>query len=64
MAVLVYNRQNATPDTEALKKKAVANGIPVVEITETLNPPDATFQAWQVQQLTALKHALAVGTGR
>jgi len=64
IAVLVYNTQNATPDTEAVKQKATANGIPVVGITETLNPPGATFQAWQVQQLTDLQQALAAGTGR
>ena len=64
IAVLVYNTQNATPDTEAIKQKATANGIPVVGITETLNPADTTFQAWQVQQLTDLKRALAQGTGR
>jgi len=64
IAVLVYNTQNATPDTEAIKQKATANGIPVVGITETLNPADATFQAWQVQQLGDLKRALATGTGR
>jgi zinc/manganese transport system substrate-binding protein len=64
IAVLVYNTQNATPDTEVLKQKATASGIPVVGITETLNPADATFQAWQVQQLSDLKRALAMGTGR
>jgi zinc/manganese transport system substrate-binding protein len=64
IAVLVYNAQNATPDTEAVKQKATANGIPVVGITETLNPRDATFQAWQVQQLSDLKRALATGMGR
>lgn len=63
IAVLVYNTQNATPDTEAVRKKAEANGIPVVGITETLNPAGATFQAWQVQQLTDLKRALATSTG-
>jgi zinc/manganese transport system substrate-binding protein len=64
IAVLIYNSQNATPDTEAIKQKATANGIPVVGITETLNPADATFQAWQVQQLSDLKQALVAGTGR
>jgi zinc/manganese transport system substrate-binding protein len=62
IAVLVYNTQSATPDTEAIKEKATANGIPVVEITETLNPSNATFQVWQVRQLTDLKRALAAGT--
>lgn len=62
--VLVYNKQNATPDTEAIKQKAESAGIPVVSITETLDPASATFQAWQVQQLTDLRQALARATGR
>ncbi len=57
--VLVFNRQNATPDVTSLESKAVLQGIPIVPITETLAPASATFQAWQVSQLKALAHALA-----
>jgi zinc/manganese transport system substrate-binding protein len=62
--VLVYNTQNATPDTDALKVKATNVGIPIVGITETLDPATDTFEAWQVRQLTDLKNALAQATGR
>ena len=62
--VLVYNRQNSTPDTEALQKKAQTAGIPIVPITETLEPATATFQDWQTGQLKALQQALAKSTGR
>ncbi|HVB63765.1 MAG TPA: zinc ABC transporter substrate-binding protein, partial [Nitrolancea sp.] len=62
--VLVYNTQNATPDTDALKTKATSVGIPIVGITETLDPATDTFEAWQVRQLTDLKNALAQATGR
>jgi len=56
--VLLYNRQNATPDIQALVGEAGAAGIPVVPITETLTPAGATFQDWQAGQLQALEQAL------
>lgn len=62
--LLVFNRQNATPDTDAIKSEATAHGIPVVGISETLDPANATFQDWQVSQLTALRQALAQATGK
>jgi zinc/manganese transport system substrate-binding protein len=62
--VLVVNSQNSTPDVDALKQKAQAQGIPIVLITETLAPVSATFQDWQVSQLEALQSALARATGQ
>lgn len=62
--VFVYNRQNSTPDIDALKQKAQAAGIPIVPVTETLDPATVTFQAWQNTQLQALQQALAKSTGR
>jgi zinc/manganese transport system substrate-binding protein len=64
MKVLVYNKQNATPDTDALKAKAQQEGIPIVAITETLDPATASFQQWQSAQLQALEQALAQATGK
>ncbi len=60
--VYVYNSQNATPDVQRQVEEARAAGIPVATITETLVPAGATFQAWQVRQLQALRSALAQGT--
>jgi zinc/manganese transport system substrate-binding protein len=57
--VLVYNRQTVTPVTEALKRRALERGIPVVGISETLQPPRARFQDWQVVQMGALERALS-----
>ena len=62
--VFVYNSQNATPDVNALMTKAKQEKIPIVPITETLQPASASFQAWQVSQLEALQRALAKATGR
>jgi zinc/manganese transport system substrate-binding protein len=62
--VYVYNSQNATPDIQAQVAAAKKAGIPVTTITETLTPAGASFQDWQVAQLTALKQALATATGK
>jgi zinc/manganese transport system substrate-binding protein len=62
--IFVYNKQNATPDTDALKAKAQQAGIPIVAITETLAPSTASFQQWQSAQLLAIEQALAQATGK
>jgi len=56
--VLVYNAQTSTPVTENLKQLAGRNNIPVVGISETVEPSTASFQDWQVKQLTDLETAL------
>lgn len=56
--VLVFNTQNSTPAVKAVATKAKAAGIPIVEITETLSPANASFQDWQTSQLKALLKAL------
>jgi zinc/manganese transport system substrate-binding protein len=56
--VLVYNVQTSTSITENLKLMAAQNGIPVVGVSETLQPVDATFQEWQDAQLVTLQNAL------
>ncbi len=62
--VYVYNSQNATPDVQAQVDAAKTQGIPVSTITETLTPAGASFQDWQVAELTALKQALGQATGK
>jgi zinc/manganese transport system substrate-binding protein len=57
--VFVYNRQNATPDVQRLVDAARAARIPVVTVTETLDPEHASFQDWQTRQAQALYDALA-----
>jgi zinc/manganese transport system substrate-binding protein len=56
--VLVYNVQTSTNITEDLKRQATNNSIPVVGISETMQPVDATFQEWQDAQLVTLQNAL------
>ncbi len=56
--ILVYNVQTSTNITDDLKRLAVANSIPVVGVSETLQPGSASFQDWQDAQLIQLQNAL------
>lgn len=56
--VLVYNSQTVTPITENMKTLAAQNNVPIVGITETVQPPIASFQDWMNTELTSLQNAL------
>ena len=56
--VLVFNVQTATAVTTNLRIEAVKQSIPVVGVSETLQPVTASFQEWQDSQLVALENAL------
>jgi zinc/manganese transport system substrate-binding protein len=56
--VLVYNEQTVTRVTTNIKKLAAAANIPVVGVTETIQPPDATFEQWFEGELEQLQNAL------
>ena len=56
--VLVYNLQTATAVTTTIKEQAASQNIPVIGVTETIQPPTATFQEWMDGQLDALTNAL------
>ncbi|MGH7870471.1 MAG: metal ABC transporter solute-binding protein, Zn/Mn family [Candidatus Dormibacteraceae bacterium] len=60
--VLVYNLQTATEVTTNLKQQAVQQNIPVVGISETMQPETATFEGWQLSQLMMLEKALNTGS--
>ncbi len=62
--VWVYNSQNVTPDVKRVNKLAGAAHIPITTITETLFPPTASYEQWQVAQLGSLERALRQATGR
>lgn len=57
-SVLVYNAQTVTPLTQNIKAMAAAKGIPIVAITETIQPPDVSFQDWMNAELITLQNAL------
>lgn len=56
--VLVDNVQTSTDVTTTIRQMAAQQGIPIVPVSETIQPPDATFQDWQLGQLNALQNAL------
>lgn len=56
--VLVYNEQTVTPLTQNMKALAAAEGIPVIGVTETIQPPDATFEEWMNAEIIDLQNAL------
>jgi zinc/manganese transport system substrate-binding protein len=61
--VLVYNTQTSTAVTTNVKKQAAGARIPIVGISESLQPPGASFEDWQVRQLDALTRALSATAG-
>jgi zinc/manganese transport system substrate-binding protein len=56
--VLVYNEQTVTPLTTSMKALAAQQNIPIVGVTETVQPPDTTFQDWMNAELINLENAL------
>lgn len=55
---LVYNEQTVTPLTESIKSLAAQNDVPVVGVTETIQPPGLSFEAWMNSELINLQNAL------
>jgi zinc/manganese transport system substrate-binding protein len=58
ITVLVYNVQTVTDVTNTIKQLASQQNIPIVGVSETIQPADASFQEWQVAQLLVLQNAL------
>jgi len=56
--VLVYNEQTVTPLTSSIKQLAAQQNIPIVGVTETVQPSDTTFQVWMNAELINLENAL------
>ena len=59
----MYNIQTSTLITTNIKNLATASGVPVVGVSETMQPDNTTFQDWQLAQLVQLEQKLA-GAGR
>jgi zinc/manganese transport system substrate-binding protein len=56
--VLVYNAQTVTPLTQSLLALAAKNEIPYIRISETIQPPNFSFQAWMQGEVGELQNAL------
>ena len=59
--VLLYNSQVTSPITTQMHDLAVANGIPVVGVAETIPAAYSNYVSWQLGQLNQLEQALAAG---
>lgn len=57
--VYVYNSQNVTPDIQSQLNEVRSEHIPYATITETLQPPNVSYEAWQTRQLLDIEAALA-----
>lgn len=58
--VLIFNSQTQGSVPDQIRGAAESAGVPVAEVTETVAPGADSFEAWQVDQLTALAKALGV----
>jgi len=61
-SLLVYNKQTATALTTSIGGIATAHHVPVVGVTETIQPPGQSFERWFGAELAALARALNGGT--
>jgi zinc/manganese transport system substrate-binding protein len=56
--VLVYNVQTVTPLTTGIKEQTAQQDIPVIGVSETIQPPIASFEEWMDGELDTLANAL------
>jgi zinc/manganese transport system substrate-binding protein len=58
VSVLVHNTQTVTPLTQQMEQLAAQYNVSIVAITETIQPPDVSFQVWMNAELLSLQNAL------
>jgi zinc/manganese transport system substrate-binding protein len=58
--VLIYNTQTEGSLPAQIRSAAEQDGVPVVNVTETVPPGQTSFEGWQLAQLVALGKALGV----
>ncbi len=56
--VLVYNVQTVTPITTTIKGMAASDNVTTTFVSETIQPPDTTFQDWMYGEYNNLENAL------
>lgn len=62
VSVLVYNEQTVTPLTTQMKQIAIEHNVTVIGVTETIQPPDVSFETWMTSELIDLQNALNANT--
>lgn len=58
VALLAYNQQTASPQTELVREAALAASVPVVDFAETL-PDESSYISWMNVNVDALSKALS-----
>jgi zinc/manganese transport system substrate-binding protein len=58
VSVLVYNEQTVTPLTQQMKQLATQYNVTIVGVTETIQPPDTSFETWMNAELLGLQNGL------
>ena len=56
--VLIYNVQTVTPITTSIEALAPQHNVTVTFVSETIQPPDTTFQDWMFGEYNNLENAL------
>jgi zinc/manganese transport system substrate-binding protein len=56
--VLVYNVQTVTPITTTMKSIAASHNVTITFVSETIQPPDTSFQDWMYGEYNQLENAL------
>jgi zinc/manganese transport system substrate-binding protein len=59
VSLLVYNAQTQSPITSEMQAIAAQYNVTVVPVTETIQPPGASFQAWMGAEYLSLENALS-----
>ncbi|MDA8195936.1 MAG: zinc ABC transporter substrate-binding protein [Actinomycetota bacterium] len=57
ISTLIFNTQTITPLTDSIKALARSNSIPVVGISEIIEPVGASYQRWISNEVTAIAAA-------
>lgn len=62
--LLVYNTQTVTPLTSNMKDLALTNNIPIVGVSEIIEPPNTSFQNWMNGEIINIENALNMSVKR
>jgi zinc/manganese transport system substrate-binding protein len=60
--VFCYNQQVTDPLTDSIRQTALAAGVPVVGVYETMPVPGYDYQSWMMAELNAIKKAITTGS--
>ena len=58
VSCLIYNVQTVTPITQQLKAEAAQYEIPTTQVSETIQPPNLSFQSWMQGEVANLANCL------